>query len=245
MFLKKILSTISLCALVMVFSVGDVSAATSVGNLNLSAKVVGLKPVVTNVNPSAVFNNVTPTITITGYNFTGALYVTLDDENSSMLTGVIIDTDNQIRADMPLGVAPGIYNVHVTTANGTNLTSDVKLTVNAPAAAANATIVSTTPAGPIVIAGLTQNFSVVVSDINDEPVVWSATSVTSAGGLGSFVAPAGSVTTALPNHEATFTTNFSATTNGVYLGTFKADEDGSLIDGGEDVKILTIYAISW
>lgn len=254
MFIKKIVSSVSLVALVAVFGVNDAQAINSAGNLQVSAQVIGQKPVVQSIAPDSAVNTGAQAVVITGYNFEDVpyIYVSFDDDNSTMLTGVAVtDTDpdsvdgdpEEITATVPAGITPGIYNVYVTTEHGTNI-SGVKFTVTAPNPANIPTIVGVTPTGPIVTVSTgssTQTFSVTSSDLNDPSLDWTAVATD-----GSFSVVAGSVAMDGVTHEGTFSTTYTAPAveNLAITATFAVDDAAGNNDGA-DSQNVTIYAIEW
>lgn len=91
-------------------------------------RVVG-PPAVTDVAPASGLDNASTPVTITGTEFVGVLGVDLDDGAATALTAVTTVDDTTITASVPAGVAPGLYNVRVTTGGGTNPTSAVRFEV--------------------------------------------------------------------------------------------------------------------
>lgn len=252
MFIKKAISTLSLVALVAVFGIGEAQALTSTGNLQVSGQVIGRKPVVTNIvngatGDNTMINNATANVTITGLNFDTAKYVSLDDDNLTMLTSPVVVGPTQITATVPAGVVAGAYNVHVTNDYGTNISSDVKLSVSDPDPSADASIVSVSPSGAPV--GWTQAFAVTVSDIDGGPVYWNTSlTVPATSTSGTIVVPSSDtmtgVTTSGVDHEGTFNSTFTADVAGAYKVTFNVDNDNAM-GSIDDTKTITIYAISW
>jgi len=85
---------------------------------------------VTFVNPNTVYNNVDTIVTITGSGFSCATGVML---GTTELTTWSLDSDTQITATIPAGIAPGIYHTVVKTNVGDSpQTSNDEVTVLAP-----------------------------------------------------------------------------------------------------------------
>jgi hypothetical protein len=90
-------------------------------------------PTVDNVIPNSGVNTSLNTITIYGTGFFGGIgsnsvnAIHLDDDiNNILINSFIVDSDTAIRAELPLDIMSGQYNIKVTTAGGTNPTSSVK-----------------------------------------------------------------------------------------------------------------------
>ncbi|MFC1767688.1 T9SS type A sorting domain-containing protein [Candidatus Margulisiibacteriota bacterium] len=81
-------------------------------------------PFVTSISPGSGNNGSTTAITIKGAGFTGTSIVSLESvfpTTETVATGTNLeDSDNQISASVPAGIDVGIYNIIVTTANGTS-----------------------------------------------------------------------------------------------------------------------------
>ncbi|OGF45282.1 MAG: hypothetical protein A2231_11160 [Candidatus Firestonebacteria bacterium RIFOXYA2_FULL_40_8] len=131
----RFLSYLLITAVVFTFA-QKVEAASSDG-FTITASVLVAAPTVTSL--SALTGSVlsAANITITGTGFFGSMFsstvsaVNLDDGANTALTGVTVVSDSEIRATVPAGVVPGVYNVLVTAEGGTNLTSAVTFTVQA------------------------------------------------------------------------------------------------------------------
>lgn len=186
--LKKIGSVIALFFLLCSTFISTKVIAedsTQIGTATVTAAVLGSKPIVTLVAPTSATNSGSVVITkIVGHNFTGAYGVALDDLASTVLSGTITITDDCDSAgdncggggiyqkitglSIPAGVNSGVYNVLVTTAAGTNLLSDTKITVNAAAPSATPSITNIAPSYVSAMADLndmvTLNFTIKDSD---------------------------------------------------------------------------------
>jgi len=121
---------------------------TAAGGTNLTSTtkftVTTSVPTVTVLSPSTGSNLSATAVTITGTGFFGGVGsstvtgMNLDDGANTILTSVTVVSNVTIRASVPAGVAVGSYNVKVTAAGGTNLTSTTKFTVTTPVPAVTA-----------------------------------------------------------------------------------------------------------
>ena len=123
----------------------DVVVTTGVASNASSAQkftVTTPAPAVTELKPATGSNLSAVNITITGSGFYGGLLsstvsnVALDDGVNTQLTGITAISDSEIRAVVPAGVMIGNYNLRVSAAGGTSLTTGTaKFTVTTPAPA--------------------------------------------------------------------------------------------------------------
>ena len=136
---------------------------------------------------------------------------------------------------VPSGITPGTYNMFATTSSGTNLISDVKFTVSAPAASADTAITDVTPDPVILTASTSQTVSISVSDNNSGTVYYHVTSLG-----GSWNADTGSI--AMSSSEGTATPQFTASTvAGPFYNTVKVDDTNSLPGTFDNSQTLLIY----
>ena len=174
-----------LVSLVFLISFSLVLAETQILTTAVSATVLGEKPIVNLVAPVTGVNDGATVMTkIVGRNFDNAYGVSLDDASSTVLAGTItLTNDCDANGDncggggsyqkitglsVPAEVSPGVYNVLVTSPLGTNLLSDTKFTVTAPAPTATPSITDVSPSYVSVMANLadvvTVNFTIKDSD---------------------------------------------------------------------------------
>ena len=173
-----------------VFCTQGVMAVTQVNTANVTATVLGEKPIVNLVAPITGVNDGVVLLTkIVGRNFDNAYGVSLDDSTSTVLSGIInLESNCDSNGDncggggsyqkitglsVPAGVNPGVYNVLVTTALGTNLFSDVKFTVTAPLPTATPSITDVRPSYIAAMANLADvvTVSFTIKD-SDSAAVW-------------------------------------------------------------------------
>ena len=110
----------------------NVRVTTSGGaNATSSTKyTVAAGPVITSTTPVSGTNSNPVTLSINGSNFGGFTSVMLDDAGSTVLTGAGVSGTTIItNAVVPANVVAGSYNIRVTAANGTNITSAAKYQV--------------------------------------------------------------------------------------------------------------------
>ena len=138
-------------------------------------------PTVLTVTPSSGLNNVTTNITLTGTNFTGATAVKFSDDTA--LTLIAIDSGGQIRARVPTGVAPGTYDVRVTTPYGTNSTSSQDFTVNLPPPVVSTVTPSSGENDSTTAISVTGQYlgSIISAKLSEDTALTSITSNTSTG----------------------------------------------------------------
>lgn len=84
---------------------------------------------VRSIQPTSGSTNATTDVTITGAGFTGASLVELHAKPPTALSNVVVVDDATITATVDPGAPPGVYDVRVTSFQGTNPTSDLKFTV--------------------------------------------------------------------------------------------------------------------
>lgn len=249
---------ISLAALLALAGSAVAQTQSQVGNVVVSASVIGIKPIVNSFSPSTGVANATTAITqIVGRNFTGASIVTLDDANSTVLTGTItVETGcRSTGADcgnagghnegyeritgltVPAGLAPGGYNILVTGSTGTNTTSDSLFVVSAPTASTAAAIVSVDP-DPLVV--LNASTDTVRLSVNHSTAPSIAYSVTQQGGT--FAASTGSIS--LTSQSGSISLDYSAgATPGYYLNTFQVDDDGEATTTFDDSRTTGFFVL--
>lgn len=256
MSMHKIISTLSLALLLSTVSLQTVQADNTpkVDIVVISAEVLGNKPLVNNFNPTSAQNDGATAITaIVGHNFTGTTLVSLDDPSSTTLSGAItLNTgcdsdptsavcgvnagyDKITGLSIPANVAPGIYNILVTNAQGTNIASDVKLTVSAPPAGADTQIDSIDPSPVFVTVGGNRSLDINLSD-TDSATTYFNISTTNGG---TFAPNQDSV--AMAASTGTGTTTFTAGgAVGYFVNTFQA---GDTAVGGpyDDSKNIAFY----
>ncbi|MCZ6689070.1 MAG: beta-propeller fold lactonase family protein [Planctomycetota bacterium] len=168
---------IALATAVIVLAVGPACSKSS-----SSKRRVSSAPTVTDIVPPSGLDNVATPVAITGTNFTGATGVALDDPATTALTGVSVGSGTAITASVPAGITPGVYNVRVTTPDGTNSTSAVPYrvidsTIPAPTAIAiTPSIGSNANPTPVTIDGT--NFIGTVTARLDDPATTALTGVT-------------------------------------------------------------------
>ena len=106
----------------------DVQVTTPAGtNATSLVKVrVAAAPVVTGLAPARGFDDRATAVAIAGSGFAGASKVSLDDPAATALSSVAVTGEGGITAIVPPGVAPGSWNVRVTTPAGTNAASGVR-----------------------------------------------------------------------------------------------------------------------
>lgn len=187
-FPRKIVLTVLLSAFLTSF----VIAETQIGMVNVTAAVLGEKPIVNLITPTIGINTGAVVLTkIVGRNFDNVYGVSLDDASSTVLAGTITLTDacdsngdncggggsyQKITGlSVPAEINPGVYNVLVTTPLGTNLLSDVKFTVTAAAATTNPSINDVQPSYISMMANLPNpgdivNVSFAISDSDTNAV---------------------------------------------------------------------------
>ncbi|MCR4317613.1 MAG: IPT/TIG domain-containing protein [Planctomycetes bacterium] len=102
---------------------------TSDTSTTASQVFVGSGPVVSAISPAIVMIGQSATLTITGALFTGATKVEVDDQSSTQLTNLVVNSGTQLTVTVPTTIASGLYNVRVTTSQGTNATSAAKLRI--------------------------------------------------------------------------------------------------------------------
>lgn len=234
-FAAILVTTVSLGLTVL----ADAATQTSVSNVNVTASILGSKPLVYNLSPTSGANSGATAITaVVGRNFTGATIVTLDDANSTVLATnptVVSSTDNDATVagvgasgtyqkitglSIPSGLTPGLYNILVTTSSGTNIASDVRFTVSAPVATGAPNIVSVDPNPVITEVSTTANVSLTATDSNTTPINYS---ITQNGGTWD----AASGTIALTSNSGTKALVYTAdVTDGVFTNTFSVDDGG-------------------
>ncbi len=88
-------------------------------------------PAVSGVAPSSGRNDLPTSVTISGTDLAGATGLKLNDGQNTALS-IVSNTAAQIEATVPAGVAPGSYDVIVTTPVGSNSTSSQQFTVREP-----------------------------------------------------------------------------------------------------------------
>lgn len=250
--------------LFFVFCATSVIAATQVNTANVTATVLGEKPIINLVTPTSGLNSGAVSITkIVGRNFDNAYGVSLDDSSSTVLLGTITRTDNcdsdgencggsgsyqKITGlSVPTGVNPGVYNVLVTTHLGTNLLSDVKFTVTEPVATATPSITNVKPSYISVMANLldtvTVSFTIKDSDSN----------VVSFSGNENVLISGATVDTHLPISQQTLTASatdgeqvsfvFNSNSAAEEYGELeiRVGDGGSTITGNTNVKVVNVF----
>jgi len=180
----------------------EVNADTQVGTVNVTAVVLGEKPIVNSFAPTAGTNTGAITLTkIVGRNFDNVYGVSLDDANSTVLAGTItLNTGCDFNGDncesggsyqsitglsVPSGVIPGVYNVLVTTPLGTNLLSDTKYTVDSAVATVKPSINNIQPGYISVMANLADTVTInfTIKDSDSAAVEFDTDSNISIGGV--------------------------------------------------------------
>lgn len=118
-----------------ILAVTNKAEAASSDGFTITAAVLMVPPAVTALDPLEGSSLAVTGITITGTGYFGSIFsstvtgVQFDDGVNTVLTGVTVVSDTEIRAFVPAGIIPGNYNVLVTAEGGTNLTSAVTFTV--------------------------------------------------------------------------------------------------------------------
>lgn len=260
---------ITLALALLVAPLAIAQTQNRVGTVQVSATVLGQRPLVydfydqataseaTAGNRTLINDVVTPLTAIIGRNFTGALVVTLDDVNSTPLTdtngGTLADNiatscdndkttavcgtgtyDKLTNLSIPANVKPGRYSVLVTTAVGTNIASDVSLTVSPPTAGANASIIDVSPNPAIAEVSQAINFTLTDSHTNAGTTYYE---ITQNGGT--WDAATGSIT--MTNQRGTaYLTYTAGAVAGVYTNTFAVDDTNAPF-AGDDSQTVDFY----
>ncbi|MBI4567844.1 MAG: IPT/TIG domain-containing protein [Planctomycetes bacterium] len=115
---------------------------TASGNTVVISRGAGA-PVVSTVSPSSATNDAQTAVTVTGVGFTGATGAALAGAAATSLTSLVVLNDTTLTAAVPAGIAPGGYDVQVTTPAGKNLTSAQQFTVQAAVIPAGVAVVTT------------------------------------------------------------------------------------------------------
>ncbi len=255
-------SALALFLFVVCFSY--VFAETQVNIANVTATVLGEKPIVNLIAPTSGTNTGATILTkIVGRNFDNSYGVSLDDRSSTVLVGTITVTDDcdsngdnwggggsyQLITGLsvPAGVRPGVYNVLVTTALGTNLLSDVKFTVTAPVATATPSITNVSPSYVSVMASLVDTVTV------DFTIKDSDTAIVDFDGDSNVLITGATVDTHSPVSQETSTATaadgenvsfvFHSNSAGEEYGTLdiRVGDGGSPTTGNTDVKTVDVF----
>lgn len=261
---SKLYGKFLLIVSVFALCVANVIAATQINTVNVTATVLGEKPIVNLVAPASGTNTGAVVLTkIVGRNFDNAYGVSLDDPSSTVLAGSIsLTSDCDANGDncggggsyqlitglsVPADVAPGVYNVLVTTALGTNLFSDVKYTVTAPVATATPSITNVKPSYISVMANLADVVTVgfTVKDSDSAAVNFDADSnILIAGATVNNYQPVSQQTSAanVPDGEQV-SFDFNSNSAGEEYGTLdiRVGDGGSPTTGNTDFKVIDIF----
>ncbi len=218
---------------------------TEQGNIQVSASVIGLKPVVYLFDPTEGDNSADRSVDIiVGRNFTNAGIVTLNP-GVILLTGTIVvhtgctNLDATTTADcnnggsydkitglsIPSGTTPGVYDILVTTPNGTNNSSDTKYTVLAPTPTSDATIISISESPFRIISGQTKSITLEASDDDDDFIYYH---VTELGGTWDVGTSTGTINTPEPTDTGEVTLQFNAGIPGYYQNVFSVYDVNTL-----------------
>lgn len=236
-FAMALTRTIAIAAATAVLALPLLGATTSIGTTQVSATVLGTKPVVVTLSPTSGANNVaTPLTQIVGQNFganaAAIVAVTLDDVSGTVLTGTAAlqsgcDADGTncggsgtyqriTGLSVPSGVAAGTYNVLVTTAQGTNLVSSQKFTSTVPVASPVPSVFSPSPSAVFLIEGVPDSFSLSVSVQDGDSDSVNMTSSSNVTGV-----------SATPGVTPTALTGLSSATNNTKRFTYSVSANGS------------------
>lgn len=200
--MTKFLSILTALILLLVQMPVQAAPTSYTGTAIVTATVLGQKPQVNSVSPATGANSGVTAVEITGRNFGSNISniygVSLDDTMASALIAVapalaancdLGDTfascsgtgSYQILEgySIPASRKPGIYNVLVTTASGTNMISDVKFTVTQGAATGTPTLSNLTPSFISFMEGISETFSmsVTTADSDTDTVNFEITNV--------------------------------------------------------------------
>jgi len=213
-------------------------------NVQISATVVSTtnQPVVNNVVPSVMTNDGSLNIVILG-SYLGTTYaVNLDDAEITALTDIVVISDGEVHGLVPAGVFPGIYNVQCTTNIGTNTTSAVKLTVSAPAPAADPEITSVAPNPIIANSGTQASVNMIISDSDTAAVDYDMTP-----DAGSAIPNSGTTVDATVVGGETVNFNYDATAvaPGAYTMTLAVDDNDAGTTGDETENIPIYVFPNW
>lgn len=239
-------------------------AETQVWTANVSATVLGEKPIVNLIAPTTGVNDGAVLLTkIVGRNFDNAYGVSLDDASSTVLTGVMtLTNDCDANGDncggggsyqkitglsVPTEVNPGVYNVLVTTPLGTNLLSDTKYTVTAPAPTATPSITDVSPSYVAVMANLadvvTVNFTIKDSDSAAVDFDGDSNVLVTGATVDTHLPVSQQTTTATAADGETVSFVFHSNSAGEEYGSLdiRVGDGGSSTTGNTSVKTLNVF----
>ena len=264
--LKRIFISAFSLALILALSTGG-SADTQVSNIVVFADVVGTKPVVRIFSPTTGTND-SPTVMnkIVGLNFGSVagdiLGVFLDDPAGTSLTGTAVlhhncdingddcdDADSDIYQSItglsiPAGVSPGIYNILVTTAAGTNLISNSKFTVTTEPPGVVPNIINVSPSIVSLMEAIPEsvNFLADVVDSDSANTYFDVTNITEGGVSSSAEGSPINIIMIANAGTANFTVSGDASTvAGVGSMTFRVGDGGTPTTGNTNTKLIAIF----
>lgn len=272
--LKKIFASGIILSLALFLAISSQAATeTRYGNAVVFADVIGSKPVVRLFDPTNGLNGSDTLLNkIVGLNFGSTeadiLGVFLDDDpvNTSLIGTPTLhhncditgndcdDGDSDIYQSItglsvPSGVAPGIYNILVTTAAGTNIVSNYKFTVTLEASGTTPTFIRVAPGLVSLVPGVanTINMKADITDASPGAIVHFDVAPISTPGVSSSAEGSPIVLTMLGGSgTAAFTVSGDSSTGmGVSKVTLRAGDGGSPTTGNTATKEVDIVILPW